>query len=573
MKQWIPFFSWISAYTKYKFKADLVGGITVGIVLIPQGIAYALIAGLPPIYGLYSALLPQIMYVLFGTSQRAAVGPVAMDSLIVATGISVLAVGGTDAYIALAVLLAFMVGLIQLTLGLGKLGFIVNFLSRPVISGFSSAAAIIIGVNQLKNFTGIDIPRSNQLQQIVIGFFQKLNQLSWQTLVVGLITVLILYTIKWTKSKIPGPLLVVVLGTLALAFYHQQLQEVAVLKDIPSGLPTFKIPNITYASVISLIPVALTLAIIGFLETISIGKAIELPDDDVKINPNKELVALGLMNITGSFFRSYPTTASFSRSAVNDEAGSKTALAGVFSVLVVVLVLIFLTPYFYYLPKAVLAAIIMVSVVKLVNYKEAQRLWRLNQTDFWMLLITFLGTLFWGIKEGIMIGVVLSLFMLIVRTSKPHFAVLGRIPNTNVFRNISRFEEVEVDDDVLIFRFDARLYFANSNYFVDSLKAEVYKKEKSLQLIIIDCECINGMDSTALQAVEEQIHYYESQNISMFFTNIKGPVRDVLSKGGVVSQLGQYHFFINNHNAIQYHKTGVIENRDQLSGYIYQSNI
>ncbi|NIJ46213.1 SulP family sulfate permease [Wenyingzhuangia heitensis] len=574
MKKWIPILEWLPKYNiKESLKADVLGGFTVGVVLIPQGIAYALIAGLPPIYGLYTALLPQLMYLIFGTSQRVAVGPVAMDSLIVAAGISTLAIAGTDAYVTLAILLAFSVGLIQLLLGIGKLGFIVNFLSKPVISGFSSAAAIVIGINQLKNLSGIPIPRSNRLQEILISLTQQIHQVELQTLSVGIATIAVLLVIKITKSKLPGPLLVVVLGILGLYFTHSLIPNVAILKEIPSGLPSFSFPIITFNMIADLFPIALTLAIIGFLETISIGKAIEKSTDDVMISPNKELIALGMMNIVGSMFKSYPSTASFSRSAVNEDAGSKTGMAALFSIIVLVLVLLFLTPFFYFLPKAVLAGIIIVSVIKLINYKEAIRLWNLNKSDFWMLIATFSGTLFLGIKEGITIGVVLSLGMLIARTSRPHVAVLGRIPNTNIFRNIDRFEEVEIDTHILILRFDARVYFANANYFNEILQLRAKEKGTNLQLILLDCECINGVDSTAIQMMETAIDFYNDKKVDVYFSNVKGPVRDMLTKSGIVDKVGAQKFFINNNDALTYYKTGKLDRNQDLTDYIEQANI
>lgn len=573
MKKWIPILDWLPRYNiQQNLKADIIGGVTVGIVLIPQGIAYALIAGLPPIYGLYSALLPQLMYLLFGTSQRVAVGPVAMDSLIVAAGISTLAIGGTEAYATLAILLAFCVGVIQFVLGIGKLGFIVNFLSKPVISGFSSAAAIVIGINQFKNLSGIPIPRSNRLQEIIFSLVQQIDQIEFQTLSIGLVTVLVLFFIKMSKSKLPGPLLVVLIGILGMHFFHHWLPKVEILRDIPSGLPSFQLPLITFKTIADLFPIALTLAIIGFLETISIGKALEKNTDDVLISPNKELIALGMMNMMGSFFKSYPTTASFSRSAVNEDAGSKTGLAALFCMIVLVLVLLFLTPYFYYLPKAVLAGIIIVSVIKLINYKEAIRLWNLNKSDFWMLIATFSGTLFLGIKEGITIGVVLSLIMLIARTSRPHVAVLGRIPNTNIFRNIDRFEEVEVDDEILIVRFDARIYFANSDYFSEVLQIKAQEKGESLKQILLDFECVNGVDSTAIQMLENTTNFYAHKKIDVFFTNVKGPVRDMLSKSKIVDKVGFEKFFINNHDGVTYFKTGRLDRQQDLSNYIGQAN-
>lgn len=572
MKKYIPILQWIPKYKTSFLKSDIIAGITVGVVLIPQGIAYAMIAGLPPIYGLYTALIPQLVYAVLGTSPRVAVGPVAMDSLLVAAGIASLSVVGTENVIAVAILLAFTVGVIQILLGTLRLGFIVNFLSRPVISGFTSAAAIIIGVNQFKNLLGIPIPRSNRIHEILGNFCQLVLDTNFQTLTIGAGAIVIILILKKINKKIPSPLVVVILGILVLKYFNGFFQEVAIIKEIPSGLPSFGVPDISLAKIMELLPIAVTIAMIGFLEMVSIGKSLETNDDIIQTNPNQELIAVGVGNVLGSMFKSFPATASFSRSAVNQDAGAKTGLSAFFAVAIVGSVLLFLTPLFYYLPKAVLAAIIIVSVLKLIDYKEVMRLWKVNKIDFWMLLVTFIGTLFFGIKEGIGVGVGLSLIMVIFRTSKPHIAILGRIPNTGFFRNINRFDDVEVNNEVLIIRFDSHLYFANTNYFREQLDKLSKEKGKELKLIIIDGECINGLDSTGAAMWNDRIDYYAKQGIKIYFTNVKGPVRDAMTKAGIIDKIGIENCFMSNEGALTYFETGSRESQANLSSYIQQSN-
>jgi SulP family sulfate permease len=572
MKKYIPILQWISKYNSSLLKKDAVAGITVGVVLIPQGIAYALIAGLPPIYGLYTALIPQLVYAILGTSPRVAVGPVAMDSLLVAAGIASLSVVGTENVVAISILLAFTVGVIQLLLGVLNLGFIVNFLSRPVISGFTSAAAIIIGVNQFKNLLGIPIPRSNRIHEILIHFYQNVLDTNMQTFVIGIGAIGIIFLLKRIDRNIPSPLVVVVIGILILKYFTAVFSEVEVIKEIPSGLPGFGIPEISYGEILEILPIAITIAMIGFLETVSIGKSLETNEDVIQVKPNQELIAIGASNILGSFFKSYPATASFSRSAVNQDAGAKTGFAAFFSVGIVASVLLFLTPMFYYLPKAVLAAIIIVSVLKLIDYKEVVRLWNVNKIDFWMLLVTFIGTLFFGIKEGIGVGVSLSLVMVIFRTSKPHVAVLGRIPDTSFFRNINRFDGMEIHHEVLILRFDSHLYFANTNYFRERLDDLAIEKGEALKLIILDCECINGLDSTGAAMWNDRIDFYATQGVKIHFTNVKGPVRDAMRKAGIIDKIGIKNCFMSNHGAMTYFETGSRESQKNLSSYIQQVN-
>ena len=571
IKELIPILEWLPNYNSSRFKGDFIAGITVSIILIPQGIAYALIAGIPPIYGLYCALVPQLVYAIFGSSRQVAIGPVAMDSLIVATGVSTLALAGSDSYIAIAILLAFMVGSIQFLLGVFRLGFIVNFLSKPVISGFTSAVALTIGVNQFRNLFGVDFVQSDQIQYVLEDVWFNIIYFNVHTTVIGLISVGVIILLRKINKKIPNALLVVVVGILTIRYFGEEFSDVAIVKDIPSGLPSFSFPEMDISQIKELLPIALTLVMVGYLETISIGKSLEAKQDEYKLRPNQELIALGLSNIIGSWFKAYPSTSSFSRSAINQESGATTGMASLVSVVMVLLTLLFLTPLFYHLPKTVLAAIIIVAVFGLVNIKEAIFLWKANNLDFWLLMVTFFSTLLFGIEYGIMIGVGLSLIILIFRTSRPYVAELGKVPDSDFYRNRERFNEVILDDDVLVFRFDAQLFYANASYFIETLELMVEEKGSRLKLIVLDAESINRVDSTGVEMLKERIRFYHKKNILFYFAGVKGPVRDHLFRGKILDIITLDHFYMRVNGAVNYYKTGEKEYQNKYANYIHQS--
>jgi len=571
IKKLIPILEWIPNYSTDRFKGDLIAGITVSIILIPQGIAYAMIAGLPPIYGLYSALVPQLMYAIFGSSRQVAIGPVAMDSLIVAAGVSTLALTGSTSYISIAILLAFVVGSIQLLMGLFRLGFIVNFLSRPVISGFTSAAALIIGFNQFRNLLGVDFVRSNQIQDVVEDIWRQIDGYHLATTVIGIIAMIVILFLRKVNKKIPNSLVVVGIGILLIKFFGDSFEGVAIIRDIPSGLPSFSVPVIDIDQIKELLLIALTLVLVGFLETISIGKSLEAKQDEYRIRPNQELIALGLANMVGSLFKAYPSASSFSRSAINQESGGTTSMSAIISVLMVIFTLLFLTPVFYFLPKTILAAIIIVAVFNLINIKEAKHLWKTNNLDFWLLFATFISTLFFGIEYGIFAGVGLSIIILIFRTSKPYIAVLGAVPDSDFYKNSERFKNVIIEEDVLVIRFDAQLFFANASYFRDNLDELAAKKGKALKLIVIDSESINRVDSTGVDMLLERIKYYKKKDITFYFAGVKGPVRDALFRAGLLDVVDLNHFFMNIYTAVKYYRTGDREHQLKYAEYIHQA--
>ena len=494
-------------------------------MLIPQGMAYALIAGLPPEYGLYAAVVPLLIYAFMGTSPHLAVGPVALIALLVAAAVSPLA-NTPEEYITLSILLALMVGTVQLILGLLRMGFLVSLLSHPVLSGFVSAAAIVIGLSQLHHLLGIDSV-SGGVHEIFYGVVSQANVINIWTVVIGVSAILFILLFKRVAPKIPGSLAAVVAGIVVIAATGLQQAGVNIVGSVPDGLPAFAIPQITWASVQALFPMALAIALVAYMESIAVAKAMQQKDGSYQINPNQELVSLGSANIGGAFFQAFPVTGGFSRTAVNFDSGAKTGLASVFSALVVVITLLFLTPLFYYLPKAVLAAIIMVAVVGLIDTSGFRKLWKIGHYDRYMFLATFVGTLFIGIKEGILLGIVLSVLMLVYRSARPNHSVLGRVPGTSAYRNVERYETEQLKD-TLIFRFDAPLHFANAEFF----KEQVYKlleRHSETQTLILDFNGVNEIDTTGLDELFEVIEHLQDQQIEVRMAEVKSPVRKLMA--------------------------------------------
>ena len=571
LKSILPILNWLPNYKKSWLKGDISAGLTVGVMLVPQGIAYAMIAGLPPIYGLYTALIPQIVYAIFGTSRQLSIGPVAMDSLIVASGLVALAEIGTQHFIEFAILLAFMMGILQFLFGIFRLGFLVNFLSKPVISGFTSAAALIIGINQFKHLFGIDIGRNNKIQFLLKDTFNNILESNIITTVIGILSIIILIYLKNKYRKIPAALVVVVLGLLAVKIFELDQFGVQIVGNIPEGLPSFKIPSFNKEIIMELAPVALTLSFVGFLEAVSVAKAIETKHAEYKVLPNQELIALGLSNMVGSFFQTYPATGGFSRTAVNDQANAKTHLASLISAAIVGLTLLFLTPVFYYLPKAVLAAIIIVAVFGLLDFRVPKQLLTYARRDLVILNITLLITAMVGITEGIIGGVVLSLGMLIYKTTKPHIAILGKVPETYFYRNKERFKDVIIHENILIIRFDAQLYFANTTYFKDKLQEFSKFKGSKLKFLIIDGESLNSLDSSAIFVLNEIYSYFKDKHVQMAFTGLKGPVRDIMIKSGLMEKIGHEFFFMSIQEAVDYYEAG-FKKGSKFDKYINQAN-
>ena len=550
LKKFFPILTWLPNYSGSTFKSDFIAGITVSFLLIPQGMAYALIAGLPPIYGLYAALSPQIIYALLGTSKQLAVGPVAMDSLLVAAGLGTISILGPEEYIQSAILLAFLSGTIQFLLGLFKMGFLVSFLSKPLIKGFTSGAAIIIGLSQVKHMLGISLHQSNKIQLFAISLLNSEISIHFPTLMIGVISIFILLILKKWTPKIPSALVVVILSSLWVYFGKQYQEGVAVVGLVPGGLPSFNTPNFNIETIKNLIPISLTLAIVGYLESISISKTIAEKYKYYQLDPNQELIALGSSNIIGSLFQSYPTTGGFSRTAVNDQAGARSGFASLICALIVAITISFFTQWFFYLPKAVLGSIIIVAVIQLIDIKYAIRLYNSRKDEFAVLLFTFLLTLFVGISQGIIYGIILSLLLLVYRASKPHYAFLGRIGSTNYFQNIERFpDEVTVREDLIILKFDAQLFFGNIEFFKQLVFDAVEKNSKKIKGFIINARSINYIDSTAAEELVVIIKKLQKKDIRVMIVGAIDPSRDIIINSKLIDVLKRQNLFVTSGDA------------------------
>ena len=537
IQHYFPILSWLKTYSPSFLKGDIAAGITVGIMLIPQGMAYAMIAGLPPVYGLYAALFPQIVYAIMGTSRQLAVGPVAMDSLLVAAGLGALSLTTNAEYIALASFLALFMGTIQLLLGGLKLGFLVNFLSKPVISGFTSAAAIIIALSQLNHLLGIDIPRSNKLHELFFYLIELGPQTHLLSVLISGLGISFLLIAKKHFPKLPGALLLVFLTTFIAAQNNWESLGVTLVKEVPEGLPSFVWPKAGLSQVYELFPLVLTLALIAFMEAISVAKAVEEKEKTNYLNPNQELIALGSANIVGGLFQAFPTTGGFSRTAVNHDAGAKTGVAALFSAAVVGLTLLFFTSFFYHLPTAVLGAIILVAVGKLIDLSYPKKLWKNNRSEFYVLLFAFSITLFVGIKEGILLGVFAALLYMVYQNTRPHIAVLGRIKNTHYFKNIDRFSnEVTTFPHVLILRFDGQLFFGNQLYFKQQLSHLIKQHPESVNHLVLAAAPINYIDASAMEMLSLLFEELKENGTNLYWTGLSGPIRDQFHNLGVLSR-------------------------------------
>lgn len=563
--KYIPLLATLRGYQREDLRGDLTAGVTVAIMLIPQGMAYAVLAGMPPVYGLYASIVPLLLYALLGTSRQLAVGPVAMVSLLVVAGVGELAEVGSNRFIHLAIMTALGVGVFQFLMGIFRMGFLVNFLSHPVLSGFASAAAIIIGASQLSNLLGLDLARSNQVHDILYGAIRNIGNIDPGTAIIGIGSVVSIILLKKWKKTFPSALFVVVVGTVATALFGLNGQGVSIVGNVPQGLPSLEMPGFSWSDYRALLPIILVISLVSYMESIAVAKAIA-NKRGYKVDANQELIALGGANLGGAFFQSFPTTGGFSRTAVNDQSGAKTTLASVITAVLIGITVLFLTPLFYYLPNAVLAAIIMVAVAGLFDAKEMIHLWKTDKKDLAMLSATFLATLLLGIEEGIGIGVLLSLVMVIYTSTTPHTTEVGRLGNTQNFRNTNRYPEAKTEPGILIYRFDSNLYFANVEHFRESMEEKIDQRGEELSLVILDASAITNIDSTGLHTLNELIKDLRLRRITFYIAGVIGPVRDKLKRCGITESMGEENFFFDVSDAVAfYHDTDKPESERSFS--------
>lgn len=546
LQEWVPAIEWMRNYKKADLNGDIVAGITVAMMLIPQAMSYALLAGLPPYIGLYASVLPLIVYALFGTSRQLAVGPVAMVALLVSSGVGAIAGGDMNQYVALAVLLSLMVGAIQFGMGVFRLGFLTNFMSHPVISGFTSAAALIIGFSQLKHIVGLKLPRTENIAETLWLTLQQTADINMTALTIGVGGIILLLALKKYAPAAPGAMIAVIISTLAVYFLKLQ---VSVVGEVPAGFPEFSAPAINAKNLTDLLPIAITISFVGFLESIAVAKKIAA-EKRYEIDANKELVGLGLANIVGSFFKAMPVTGGFSRTAVNKNAGANTGLAAIITAILIGISLLFLTPLFYHIPKAILGSIIMVAVFGLIDIEEVKHLWKVKKDDLGMLAFTFFATLILGVKTGIFLAVGVSMVWFVIKTTRPHFAVIGQLPDSKAYRNIERHSNAQTTDGILAIRFDAQFYYGNVSFLKETLKKEEARMSHPLKALVLDASAINQLDSSADTALHELLRDYRERNIEIYIANVKGPVMDVMKRSGFAESLGEEHFFLTVNNAM-----------------------
>lgn len=558
----LPILSWGREYNRSTLASDAVAALIVTIMLIPQSLAYAMLAGLPPEVGLYASVAPLLLYAVFGTSRVLAVGPVAVVSLMTAAALGEHAAVGSQAYWAMAITLAFISGAMLLLMGVLRLGFLANFLSHPVIAGFISASGLLIAASQLKTLMGVQADGHNVVE-LMLALGAQLPNIHGLTLTIGVFALLFLFWVRkgltpllvaWgmntrladlmTKA---GPVAVIVLTTGLAWLLEWQTQGLRIVGTVPQGLPPLTLPLWDLALWKELALPALLISVVGFVESVSVGQTLAAKRRQ-RIEPDQELVALGASNLSAAFSGGFPVTGGFSRSVVNFDAGAQTPAAGVFTAIGIMLASLLLTPALYYLPQATLSATIIVAVLSLVDFEIFRKTWRYSKPDFAAGLTTLLVTLGSGIEIGLMVGVGVSLALYLLRTSRPHIAEVGLVAGTEHFRNILR-HEVLVSPRLVSLRVDESLYFANSRALEDRVN-EVVARHPQLQHLVLQCSAINDIDASALESLEAIEERLRDSGIALHLSEVKGPVMDRLQGSHFLAALSG-KLFLTHYQAVQ----------------------
>ena len=560
--QFLPILKWGQDYNRATLTNDLVAALIVTIMLIPQSLAYALLAGLPPQAGLYASIVPIMLYAVFGTSRSLAVGPVAVVSLMTAAALSNIVEQGTMGFAVAALSLAALSGVILLLMGLFRLGFIANFLSHPVIAGFITASGIIIATSQLKNVFGVNAHGHNLLD-LVISLSSHLSEINWITVVIGASATAFLFWIRkglspfLQKLGMPkhvigilikiGPVAIIVVTTLVVWGFDLAQKGVKIVGEVPQSLPPLTLPSFSPDLLGQLLLPAFLISIIGFVESISVAQTLAAKKRQ-QINPDQELIGLGAANIGASLTGGFPVTGGFSRSVVNFDAGAETPAAGAFTAIGLAFAALFLTPLIYFLPKATLAATIIVAVLSLVDFSILKRSWKYAKADFSAVSVTIILTLILGVEAGVLAGVILSILLHLYKSSKPHIAEVGKVPGTHHYRNILR-HDVITNPTIVSLRVDESLYFANARYLEDKIHNRV-AKDKCVRHVILQCSAINDVDLSALESLEMINERLREMGVKLHLSEIKGPVMDRLKRGHFLSHLNG-EIFLSQHDAVE----------------------
>jgi len=542
---------WLPEYNLQKFNKDLVAGLTVGLISVPQLMAYAVIAGLSPVYGLYGSLIPLLIYPLFGTSRHLALGVVATDMIIIASGASMIAAPGTNEYVSVVLLLTMFTGLVHMGLSLLRMGFLVNLLSKPVIYGFMAAAPLIIGFSQLGNLLGFELQRSQYVWVLAMDAWNQMGSVNIWALGIGLVGIGLLIILKNRNPMFPRALLLLSIGGAGVWFFNMERFDINIIGSIPSGLPSFRIHEFSLNDFRELLPTAITLVLIQLMSVMSLGKTFA-NKYKYPLNPNREFFAIGIANFLGSFFQSPPISGSFSRTAVNEQGGAQTALSNVVCAAVIGLTLLFLTPLFYFIPIPALASIIIVATLSLLDFDELMYLFRTKPIDAYIAVFTFFSVLLIGIQEGILMGIGASLVAVLYRSSRPNVAVLGHVKGSRTFRDVTENPSATPIEEILILRFDTSLSFNNAEFIKDFVIQKSEEKSKKIRAVVIDAKSINDLDTTAIDALQSVAETLSDWNIELHFGGLKTPVQKPLMRSGLARKLGGTHFHESTDKAVQY---------------------
>ncbi|ODT47953.1 sulfate permease [Devosia sp. 63-57] len=561
LQSYFPILTWGRSYNRQTLTSDLIAAVIVTIMLIPQSLAYALLAGLPPEVGLYASILPLLAYAVFGTSSALAVGPVAVVSLMTASAVGRIAAEGSVDYPSAAIMLALLSGVMLTLMGLFRLGFVANFLSHPVISGFITASGIIIATSQIGGLFGIKT-EGHTLPELAISIWTNLGAINLWTLAVGAVALALLLWIRldlknWlarlgiSKSVATvlvraGPVLVVFLTMAWSVGMDLGAKGVALVGDVPQGLPMLSMPSLDLGVINQLALPALIISIVGFVESISVAQTLAAKRRE-RIAPNQELIGLGASNIAAALGGGYPVTGGFARSVVNFDAGAATPAAGAFTAIGIALATLLLTPFLAILPKATLAATIVIAVLTLVDFSILKRAWTYSRADFAAVAITMVGTLLLGVETGIALGVGASILVFLYRSSVPHAAIVGQVPGTEHYRNVKR-HKVDTVPGVISIRVDESLYFANARYLEDLVLQQV-ADHPGITDIVLMCSAVNTIDMSALESLEAIAHRLHDIGIALHLSEVKGPVMDKLERTDFIAHLAGVH--LSQHQAMQ----------------------
>ena len=549
LTRYLPILTWGREYNRSALSGDLVAALIVTIMLIPQSLAYALLAGLPAEAGLYASIAPIILYTIFGTSRALAVGPVAVVSLMTAAALSNIVEQGTMGYAVAALSLAALSGIILLAMGLFRLGFVANFLSHPVIAGFITASGIIIAASQLKHILGINA-EGHTLLDLVISLTQHLSETNWTTALIGILATGFLFWVRKGLKPLlqrfglsdgltgvfvkTGPVAVVVATTAAVWALGLADKGVKIVGDVPQSLPPLTLPSFSPELLGQLLLPAFLISIIGFVESISVAQTLAAKKRQ-RIDPNQELIGLGAANIGASLTGGFPVTGGFSRSVVNYDAGAETPAAGAFTAVGLAIAALALTPLIYFLPKATLAATIIVAVLSLVDFSILKRSWDYSKADFAAVLATMVLTLLLGVEAGVSAGVGLSILLHLYKSSTPHIAEVGQVPGTEHYRNILR-HDVLTDPAIVTLRVDESLYFANARFLEEKIHNRV-AADKNIRHVILQCSAINEIDLSALESLEAINARLREMGVQLHLSEVKGPVMDRLKREHFLAEL------------------------------------